>query len=43
MLLSGSWIPVAQTMPGDIGTMFLLTNGTVMAQIGGTNRWYARN
>jgi len=39
-LLTGTWVPIAATAPGHIDTMLLLTDGTVMAQVGGTNTWY---
>jgi Kelch motif len=39
-LLSGSWTRLAEPAPADIGTMLLLTNGTVMAQDSGTKVWY---
>src|SRR5262249_59621250 len=40
-LLIGSWIPVANLAPSTIGTMMLLSDGTVMAQGGGqVNTWF---
>jgi hypothetical protein len=44
--LSGTWTPLAHAAPDNIGTMILLSDGTVMAQGGGgdlvppTNAWY---
>src|SRR5262249_10335493 len=44
--LSGTWTPLVNPAPGAIGTMMLLSDGTVMAQGGGgddlppTNVWY---
>jgi hypothetical protein len=44
--LSGTWTPLVNPAPGAIGTMMLLSDGTVMAQGGGgdhvppTNAWY---
>jgi hypothetical protein len=37
----GSWTPLTNLAPASIGTMLLLSDGTVMAQAGGTSRvWY---
>ncbi len=41
ILLAGSWIPVPTPAPGGVETMLLLTDGRVMAQIGGSDVWYA--
>jgi hypothetical protein len=46
VVLSGSWTTLANNAPGDVGTMMLLSDGTVLAQQGGvgtaavTNTWY---
>jgi hypothetical protein len=44
MLLTGTWTPLAQAAPEAIGTMLLLSDGTVMAQGAGgnmvTKTWY---
>jgi hypothetical protein len=34
-LLSGTWTPLAHAAPGSVGTMMLLTNGTVMTTLDG--------
>src|SRR5262249_44531013 len=46
-LLSGTWNLVTTNAPGTVGTMMLLSDGTVMTQQGGnssqslaTNSWY---
>ena len=40
-MLTGSWTSLAHGAPGGTGTMMLLSDGTVMAQGGGTtNTWY---
>jgi hypothetical protein len=40
-LLSGVWTPLVNTAPTSIGTMMLLTDGTVMAEAGGQSKiWY---
>src|SRR5262249_17785753 len=40
-LLSGVWTPLVNTAPASIGTMMLLTDGTVMAEAGGQSKnWY---
>jgi hypothetical protein len=40
-LLSGTWAPLASNAPANIGTMMLLSDGTVMAQQGGiSTTWY---
>jgi hypothetical protein len=42
VLLTGSWTLLANTAPGNLGTMMLLPDGTVMAQQAGTsNNWYS--
>ena len=41
LLSTGTWTPLANPAPTGIGTMLLLSNGTVMAQGAGvTNTWY---
>src|SRR6516165_8441065 len=40
VLLSGTWSALAHTAPGGVGTMLLLSDGTVMAQNGGNAGWY---
>jgi uncharacterized repeat protein (TIGR01451 family) len=41
-LLAGTWTALANGAPNSIGTMELLTNGTVMAQGAGvSNNWYS--
>src|SRR6185312_856915 len=37
LLLSGSWIPLTSSAPGPLGTMLLLSDGSVIAQISGNN------
>jgi len=37
---SGTWTPLVHPAPGGIGTMLLLSDGTVMAQNSGTAIWY---
>ena len=39
-LLTGTWLPLANLAPGNVDTMLLLTDGTVMAQDSGTRTWY---
>ena len=42
LLSTGTWTPLANPAPTGIGTMLLLSNGTVMAQGAGvTNTWYS--
>lgn len=36
----GSWMNLANTAPGGVETMLLLSDGTVMAQNGGGTGWY---
>lgn len=36
----GTWTALASTAPGGVGTMLLLTDGTVMAQNGSGNGWF---
>jgi hypothetical protein len=36
----GTWVPVANPAPEGIDTMFLLSDGTVMAAGGNENTWY---
>jgi hypothetical protein len=36
----GTWIPLANTAPGGVETMLLMTDGTVLAQNGGGATWY---
>jgi hypothetical protein len=38
-LLTGTWMPLINGAPSSIGTMFLLSDGTVMAQEGGSQNW----
>src|SRR3954470_22672537 len=40
MLAAGTWSPLVNAAPNNIGTMELLSDGTVMAQAGGSNAWY---
>ena len=37
---AGTWTPVNSTAPNGINLMLLLSDGTVMAQQGGSNTWY---
>ena len=37
---AGTWTPLANTAPGGVSLMLLLTDGTVMVQNGGGNAWY---
>lgn len=37
--LGGTWTPLANLAPGGIGTMLLLTDGTVLAQNGSGTAW----
>jgi hypothetical protein len=39
-LLSGFWTQLTNNAPGGLGTMMLLSDGTVMAQNGGSTAWY---
>lgn len=40
-MMTGTWTPLANLAPTNIGTMMLLSDGTVMAQGNGiTNAWY---
>src|SRR5205085_8576732 len=41
-LLSGTWTLLTRAAPGSLGTMMLLPDGTVMAQINGTSADWAR-
>src|SRR5450755_4599167 len=36
----GTWTALANTAPGGVETMLLLSDGTVMAQNGGGTGWY---
>src|SRR5260370_26060353 len=38
-LPSGTWNPLTNLAPAGIGTMMLLSDGTVMAQEGGSQKW----
>jgi hypothetical protein len=38
-LPAGTWIQLTNLAPGGIGTMMLLSDGTVMAQEGGSEKW----
>jgi plastocyanin/regulation of enolase protein 1 (concanavalin A-like superfamily) len=38
-MLSASWTPLAHAAPSGIHTMLLLSNGTVMSQLGGGTDW----
>jgi hypothetical protein len=41
-LLSGNWALLTNAAPGNVGTMMLLSDGTVMAQQAGvSNNWYS--
>jgi hypothetical protein len=37
---AGTWTALANTAPGGVNTMLLLSDGTVMAQDGGSTTWY---
>ena len=37
---AGTWTALANTAPGGVNTMLLLSDGTVMAQDGGNTTWY---
>ncbi len=37
--MGGTWTPLAHSAPGGVGTMLLLTDGTVMAQNGSATVW----
>jgi hypothetical protein len=40
LVLSGTWTPLNNMAPGNIGTMILLSNGTIMGQLNdGSNQW----
>ena len=38
--MAGSWGTLANAPPAQVATLFLLTDGTVLAQGVSTNRWY---
>src|SRR5690349_21153539 len=42
VLLAGTWSQLMRAAPGGVGTMLLLPDGTVMAQINGTSADWAR-
>jgi hypothetical protein len=42
VLLTGTWSQLTHAAPGGVGTMLLLPDGTVMAQINGTSSDWAR-
>src|SRR5215471_4047214 len=37
---AGTWTALANAAPGGVNTMLLLSDGTVMAQNGGSTTWY---
>jgi hypothetical protein len=39
LVLSGTWTMLSHTAPAGIGTMMLLSNGTIMGQEGGSQKW----
>ena len=41
MLLSGTWTPLANAAPDHVGTMLLLPNGSVMAELVGSGSGWA--
>jgi len=39
-VVAGTWTALANSAPGGVNTMLLLSDGTVMAQNGGNTTWY---